>query len=79
MRSNADATHRFSVRTTQGEQVAAAEHIEDAMTLLRVLPRACEVVRKEDGAVLAFNKPDPSKRGAYTSEWSAFAPKRVVA
>lgn len=53
---DASLTHGFVITNASGERVAAAEHMEEAMQLLRVLPIAKEVLRASDGALLAVKQ-----------------------
>lgn len=50
----ASPTHGFLVVNASGDRIAAAEHIEDSLQLVRALPDAVGVVRASDGERLAF-------------------------
>lgn len=63
MNVTSNETHRFVVRDAQGKHVAAAEHIETALALLRTLPIASFVERRSDGERLAF-QPMPKLKTA---------------
>jgi hypothetical protein len=62
----------FIVTNASGERLAAPEHFDEALEMLRLLPDAHEVLRASDGERLAWRRHHTPKRAAFrltSFEW----------